>query len=105
MVISHRTHRITPAHAGKRDWLIKNKKYEEDHPRTRGEKTFNSHIKSTMPGSPPHTRGKVYNSMYYFAAFRITPAHAGKRCFHLLFFDVEQDHPRTRGEKEWQRTV
>ena len=50
---------ITPAHAGKspvsRYLMIP----QEDHPRTRGEKTGALGLMIFGIGSPPHTRGKV----------------------------------------------
>ena len=51
------------------------------------------------PGSPPHTRGKVYTLAYDYGEVRITPAHAGKSTYFLAFCYCVRDHPRTRGEK------
>ena len=73
------TPRITPAHAGKSvsstSWL----EYGGDHPRTRGDKERVLVYALLLLGSPPHTRGKVSQT---------------------VCADTEdRDHPRTRGEK------
>ena len=49
-------------------------------------------------GSPPHTRGKLYDHPVRIYPARITPAYAGKT--HSLISDESalQDHPRIRGE-------
>ena len=69
---------ITPAHAGKSFAHDMGDFWQKDHPRTRGEKKLrivNIRIKG---GSPPHTRGKGWKSIFPRTKFRITPAHAGK---------------------------
>ena len=71
--------RITPAHAGKRCYDSSDTQRAQDHPRTRGEKTYQSRKTAFCRGSPPHTRGKVGLS-------------------HERQYTT-QDHPRTRGEK------
>ena len=53
-----------------------------------------------MPGSPPHTRGKVGHHFFDAHPTRITPAHAGKSSLSALGLCRRRDHPRTRGEKE-----
>ena len=70
---------ITPAHAGKRLADPITWKLEGDHPRTRGEKNSAFCNSGTALGSPPHTRGKVGQSLICPVDF--------------------WDHPRTRGEK------
>ena len=91
--------RITPAHAGKSVIICSFGKKHRDHPRTRGEKTLQSIIMSTHAGSPPHTRGKVIPLMGICALAGITPAHAGKSGKIEFATGMEEDHPRTRGEK------
>ena len=71
--------RITPAHAGKSPYLIKQIVGNKDHPRTRGEKVDNIRAFNGSVGSPPHTRGKVLRDASAHSWIRITPAHAGKR--------------------------
>ena len=50
-------------------------------------------------GSPPHTRGKVYEYPHEFSACGITPAYAGKSTKKFLLEQTRRDHPRIRGEK------
>ena len=50
-------------------------------------------------GSPPHVRRKVSKRFFLGAAYRITPACAGKRCFVRFVLLVLEDHPRMCGEK------
>ena len=45
-------------------------------------------------------RGKAYRGAILAAPVRITPAHAGKSDRADLFNLLNQDHPRTCGEKE-----
>ena len=49
---------ITPAHAGKSSVSWLGKPEPEDHPRTRGEKSYLLEQGIKPIGSPPHTRGK-----------------------------------------------
>ena len=70
-----------------------------DHPRTRGEKVGKSLSMQKDIGSPPHTRGKVYQTPQTVPRTRITPAHAGKRDHSFIVLGQYGDHPRTRGEK------
>ena len=49
-----------------------------DHPRIRGEKFRIKQVGHDRKGSPPHTRGKVYERDGQPAEKRITPAYAGK---------------------------
>ena len=53
-------HRITPAHAGKSFIDKVGKTIVENHPRTCGEKLTKNPNTVTLPGSPPHMRGKGY---------------------------------------------
>ena len=72
-------HGITPACAGKRGFRSNQPVYPRDHPRMCGEK-FNCNPGSPQHwGSPPHVRGKVSKRFFLGAAYRITPACAGKR--------------------------
>ena len=70
---------ITPAHAGKRYILNRERKSDEDHPRTCGEKPATFFWRKNLSGSPPHMRGKVRLRNY--------------------FDNFLKDHPRTCGEK------
>ena len=92
--------RITPAHAGTREISDLCPDGDMDHPRTRGDKQAEQIIGGNAQGSPPHTRGQVFDYAKGSKSYRITPAHAGtsascwKRCRRAA------DHPRTRGDKK-----
>ena len=90
---------ITPAHAGKRRRASACTLPCWDHPRTCGEKAASRAIPSKGQGSPPHMRGKVAPVVVLKSAFRITPAHAGKRKSCAAAKTSAWDHPRTCGEK------
>ena len=60
-------------------------------------------IFAPVPGSPPHTRGKVIGNTCNKIGNRITPAHAGKRRIARSYASLSRDHPRTRGEKVTMR--
>ena len=51
-------------------------------------------------GSPPHMRGKAPPFALNCPVPGITPAHAGKRIINFYEEHIEEDHPRTCGEKE-----
>ena len=70
---------ITPAHAGKSSEAVHQRGPRQDHPRTCGEKRHGGPLARPVMGSPPHMRGKVSKRFFLGAAYRITPAHAGKR--------------------------
>ena len=94
---------ITPAHAGKSSILVAHWSAVWDHPRTCGEKSGSMSNFSRCSGSPPHMRGKVpYHDNAWFLT-RITPAHAGKSHFATSFHLNRRDHPRTCGEKRFNR--
>ena len=73
---------ITPAHAGKSTSEPATDIVIEDHPRTCGEKPRRFFHFAHEVGSPPHMRGKAIQSRPDDSEHGITPAHAGKRCFH-----------------------
>ena len=97
--------RITPAHAGKSNPCSPTVSPFQDHPRTRGEKSWSAISHLRRLGSPPHTRGKARRSAGYMAGRGITPAHAGKRMKRSQIKRKGQDHPRTRGEKSIPRKL
>ncbi len=100
---ARRGRRITPAHAGKRNRICRLCDKGKDHPRTRGEKKFRKVGDGACWGSPPHTRGKAKSHATSGMRQRITPAHAGKRSSERQEDNPARDHPRTRGEKFYQR--
>ena len=77
-VINAWVDRITPAHAGKSNYVYYCQNKGRDHPRTRGEKREGSRKTFPLGGSPPHTRGKGFCAISFYGITRITPAHAGK---------------------------
>ena len=76
--VSLRCHGITPAYAGKRQYLHQRTAASGDHPRLCGEKELC--YDSTRPclGSPPPMRGKDFLGMKSEKFNGITPAYAGK---------------------------
>ena len=90
---------ITPALAGKSRRLKLCPVAKWDHPRTRGEKPRKRPLHSGRRGSPPHSRGKVYDLVYGCDEAGITPALAGKSLLDSIKNYGLWDHPRTRGEK------
>ena len=73
--------RITPAHAGKRSFLVRTRTGAKDHPRPCGEKACISCSVGLSTGSPPPMRGKEAPSFRTNTNIR--------------------DHPRPCGEKNW----
>ena len=71
--------RITPAYAGKSKSANVRQLVLRDHPRLRGEKDRVKAVHAGTKGSPPLTRGKVFQVAENSSAVRITPAYAGKR--------------------------
>ena len=69
---------ITPAHAGKRQYMPQKSRHVKDHPRTCGEKDAEPIGPKNLTGSPPHMRGKGAMTRWSAVKSRITPAHAGK---------------------------
>ena len=90
---------ITPAHAGKSCKAGASALRCWDHPRTCGEKIRLVRPLTKCAGSPPHMRGKGQYRIYGLPMAGITPAHAGKRAYHLRALYRMRDHPRTCGEK------
>ena len=70
--------RITPAGAGKTEKFHLPQDMRQDHPRRCGENVRAVAARSVHAGSPPQVRGKPPEDFPGAAAFRITPAGAGK---------------------------
>ena len=65
-----------------------------------GGKKFIGHFFLTkFRGSPPRGRGKEQSPLHTLRPKRITPAWAGKRCYHQPAPCCTGDHPRVGGEK------
>ena len=90
---------ITPAYAGKRSTSLTFSQGYWDHPRVCGEKPDRILWEHWKEGSPPRMRGKVSKRFFLGAAYRITPAYAGKSSSKCPFFRAIRDHPRVCGEK------
>ena len=117
------THRITPAHAGKRSARQAHHRRPPDHPRACGENHTASLLPSRMKGSPracgengsfclvkmwlrgspPRVRGKPPPREVVFADVGITPACAGKTLGCPAAPTRSEDHPRVCGENCWKR--
>ena len=69
---------ITPAYAGKRQFIFVLFKPAQDHPRVCGEKHAHLAPAAGVVGSPPRMRGKDLRLLLSWALIGITPAHAGK---------------------------
>ena len=71
--------RITPACAGNRAGLFRQKNLRGDHPRVCGEQSVSSNISTCSKGSPPRVRGTVSVRAGNSMTVGITPACAGNR--------------------------
>ena len=91
--------RITPAYAGKRDFLPDSQSRKEDHPRLCGEKALMLIGIILGLGSPPPMRGKADSEAAQKEFQRITPAYAGKSFHGHSQENTPTDHPRLCGEK------
>ena len=77
--LSHDKRRgITPAHAGKSQFICRFVLALGDHPRACGEKITDETIGVVIQGSPPRVRGKVSVLLVDVVMLRVTPACAGK---------------------------
>ena len=92
---------ITPAYAGKSLRVDREVGRDWDHPRIRGEKNGWMQCHYRLQGSPPHTRGKGSDQGFDVSLHGITPAYAGKRTRTRCSVRWRRDHPRIRGEKQY----
>ena len=102
---SIRVGRITPAYAGNTNPWSGVGRFNRDHPRLRGEHPCRPNLITWLSGSPPPTRGTLYNVLLQASTFRITPAYAGNTA--IMFGDSNgvKDHPRLRGEHVWTACI
>ena len=89
---------ITPAHAGTTLAEITCSSTKRDHPRSRGDYCRHLDLSCQTPGSPPLTRGLHLLGSLPKPDLRITPAHAGTTHTPEGVKDVNEDHPRSRGD-------
>ena len=98
--LSHDKRRgITPAHAGKSQFICRFVLARGDHPRACGEKMTRPPSSWPNMGSPPRMRGKGHDGQPGRLFRGITPAYAGKRGSGSLPRSCRRDHPRVCGEK------
>ena len=91
--------RITPAGAGKTQFLMLAPRRDQDHPRRCGENCFTEAQLTGASGSPPQVRGKPDKFGSATQYVRITPAGAGKTCLLCLFScSVSGSPPQVRGK-------
>ena len=93
-------HGITPACAGKREYVNGTNSDVKDHPCACGEKTLWRSTVCPIWGSAPHMQGKATAHQLQHAPPGITPACAGRRRPSLMQTPECKDHPRVCGEKE-----
>ena len=99
-VIERAVQGITPACAGKSHAGCGYGPGQGDHPRMCGEKMERSVKSGSVPGSPPHVRGKEAGTCLADEVQGITPACAGKSSCVLVGPSSDWDHPRMCGEKQ-----
>ena len=92
--------RITPAYAGNRIYHNTICFAVWDHPpRLRGEQYPRFLRRASVLGSPPPTRGTVWQPDIREKTEGITPAYAGNSAQVCFFKCLREDHPRLRGEQ------
>ena len=90
--------RFTPAHAGNTSSATYIKRSGWVHPRSRGEYKSDAHNLSGLRGSPPLTRGILFQMEQMSMSMRFTPAHAVNTTRYDLHDLPGKFHPRSRGE-------
>ena len=91
---------VSPAYAGKsHSYLNSTFLNLGSPPRMRGKVTLQDVPCDSVGITPPHVRRKVSKRFFLGAAYRITPAYAGKSFFVVNFVHFFWDHPRMCGEK------
>ena len=89
---------IIPAYAGSTSRPMSYGRDGLDHPRIRGEHTYDKTGSYLEPGSSPHTRGARARPKCFGCAGRIIPAYAGSTHRSRAVRTPRTDHPRIRGE-------
>ena len=92
-------HGITPACAGRSCQNPQGRRRSRDHPRVCGEKSMGCATRLPCAGSPPRVRGEEFGGRSPRTDYRITPACAGRSCYHYECRKNARDHPRVCGEK------
>ena len=97
--------RIIPAYAGSTFIVFHAHSIARDHPRIRGEHLGGALHVTGARGSSPHTRGALCTSTRRSAGSRIIPAYAGSTRGVPVTGWLIGDHPRIRGEHEFDQRV
>ena len=92
--------RIIPAYAGSTATTRGRIRSREDHPRIRGEHSFEKLPSAIARGSSPHTRGARQSAEWGQQKARIIPAYAGSTRVRSISSWQASDHPRIRGEHQ-----
>ena len=90
--------RLIPAHAGKTETRVSNRRGCAAHPRSRGENLAPVGEAISYTGSSPLTRGKQTGVESKPRDLRLIPAHAGKTLIGETAAVIATAHPRSRGE-------
>ncbi len=100
LVVSDRSWRIIPAHAGSTPSWYPAQSAAADHPRSRGEHVLTDGWTRRVGGSSPLTRGARLDLVGLLHADGIIPAHAGSTSRTSRVAARRGDHPRSRGEHQ-----
>ena len=95
---------IIPAYAGSTGFSSIRYSSAWDHPRIRGEHDVHVHLRNDIPGSSPHTRGAPFRDGITYVEKRIIPAYAGSTISVCRTNRMLSDHPRIRGEHDYDVT-
>ena len=90
--------RFIPAHAGNTKFDGCMPPFPKVHPRSRGEYRGVFFIPFFNTGSSPLTRGILFEKVGAIGVQRFIPAHAGNTPLFPLLTNLNQVHPRSRGE-------
>ena len=94
--------RNIPAHAGKTPSKTTTPSVAQEHPRARGENAHLLRAYRIRIGTSPRTRGKRKGTARAGTKGRNIPAHAGKTLAAAAKASQAGEHPRARGENEYQ---
>ena len=93
--------RITPAYAGKSDFVFFLAPLVLDHPRLCGEKVATIATKKRTPGSPPPMRGKARSTSFSARSIRDHPRLCGEKSNMPKMSFLEKGSPPPMRGKDW----
>ena len=99
VTVAWSTFRITPASAGKTEYLMKLRGITKDHPRECGKNISVKPAETIQQGSPPRVREKPSHLKYGTRSIRITPASAGKTLLSVVIGSMSTGSPPRVREK------